>query len=261
MYIKNHILDTEPISKRFKRISSNKLFIGKGDLKHTNSKVIITLYVYNVEKFNLTRKLTRAFEEDKFIVSSFLRLFLNSTFIGKFFPECTKDEIMLIKNLGTKLIHNEYYSSIIFNIDEEIKEKEYINKKVGSIDSLKRENNLVGITKSNFKNIYPSLIYKTEDNSSGYLQYIYPYNINDYLKVTREYFLKEFLRLFYLLYINKAKFEKLFIFKLGDLVKKLYYKKVEFNIVSLKQMHSNSDIFTQAVSLKLRDRNNKLFKV
>jgi len=41
----------------------------------------------------------------------------------------------------------------------------------------------------------------------------------------------------------------------------IYNKKVEFNIVSLKKMHFNSDIFTQVVSLKLRNRNNKLYRV
>jgi hypothetical protein len=41
----------------------------------------------------------------------------------------------------------------------------------------------------------------------------------------------------------------------------IYKKKIEFNIVSLKRMHFNSDIFTQVVSLKLRNRNNKLYRV
>jgi hypothetical protein len=45
------------------------------------------------------------------------------------------------------------------------------------------------------------------------------------------------------------------------LVKNMYNKKVEFNFVNLNKMHLNSDIFTQAVSLKLKNRNNKLFRV
>lgn len=49
--------------------------------------------------------------------------------------------------------------------------------------------------------------------------------------------------------------------KLILLVKKLYNKDVEFNIVKLKKMHLNSDIFTQAVSLKLKNRDNRLYKV
>jgi hypothetical protein len=49
--------------------------------------------------------------------------------------------------------------------------------------------------------------------------------------------------------------------KLIFLVRKLYNKDVVFNVVKLKKMHLNSDIYTQAVSLKLKDRKNKLYRV
>lgn len=49
--------------------------------------------------------------------------------------------------------------------------------------------------------------------------------------------------------------------KLEPLVRNLYGKDVEFNLVELKKMHLSSDIFTQAVALKLKNRNNKLFSV
>jgi len=58
-----------------------------------------------------------------------------------------------------------------------------------------------------------------------------------------------------------VKFTNPFISKLIHLVKNLYNKDVEFNIVKLKKMHLNSDIYTQAVSLKLKNRDNRLYKV
>jgi hypothetical protein len=64
-----------------------------------------------------------------------------------------------------------------------------------------------------------------------------------------------------LLNFNKVKFTRIFITKLLFLIQKIYNKKVEFNIVNLKKMHLNSDIYTQAVSLKLRNRDNKLYRV
>jgi flagellar biosynthesis regulator FlaF len=64
-----------------------------------------------------------------------------------------------------------------------------------------------------------------------------------------------------LLHFNNLKFDGGFISKLIDLVKQVYNKKVEFNIVNLKKMHLNSDIYTQAVSLKLKNRDNKLYRV
>jgi hypothetical protein len=36
---------------------------------------------------------------------------------------------------------------------------------------------------------------------------------------------------------------------------------VEFNIVNLKAIYLNSDIFTQAIALKIRNRDNKLLRV
>lgn len=64
-----------------------------------------------------------------------------------------------------------------------------------------------------------------------------------------------------LLSLNKYKFEDLFISRLSPLISKIYNKEVEFNIVNLKAVYLNSDIFTQAIVLKLRNRNNRLLKV
>ncbi len=64
-----------------------------------------------------------------------------------------------------------------------------------------------------------------------------------------------------LLRYNKVKFTRIFISKLLFLVQKIYNKKVQFNIINLRKMHLNSDIYTQAVSLKLRNRDNRLYKV
>jgi hypothetical protein len=64
-----------------------------------------------------------------------------------------------------------------------------------------------------------------------------------------------------LLILNNTKFKPTFIEKLKGLVGSIYNKAIRFNIVNLKKMHLNSDIFTQAVSLKLRNRDNKLYRV
>jgi hypothetical protein len=61
--------------------------------------------------------------------------------------------------------------------------------------------------------------------------------------------------------LNNTKFKPTFIEKLKGLISSIYNKAIRFNIVNLKKMHLNSDIFTQAVSLKLRNRDNKLYRV
>jgi len=65
----------------------------------------------------------------------------------------------------------------------------------------------------------------------------------------------------YLFNFNKTKFTMYLMEKLTHLVKSLYNKEVVFNIVNLKKMHLSTDIYTQAVALKLKNRDNKLYRV
>lgn len=46
-----------------------------------------------------------------------------------------------------------------------------------------------------------------------------------------------------------------------SLLEKLYSKKIKFDVVALKSIHLNSDVFSSAVALKLRERNNKVVRV
>jgi hypothetical protein len=55
--------------------------------------------------------------------------------------------------------------------------------------------------------------------------------------------------------LNKSKFEEKLLFKINNLIMKLYNKKVEFNIVSMKSINFNSDFFTKLLTLKIKDRN------
>lgn len=64
---------------------------------------------------------------------------------------------------------------------------------------------------------------------------------------------------------NKSKFHQIFLSwnKLGliNIIQKIYGKKVEIKIIDLKSIHLNSDLFSSAVALKLRDRKNKAVNV
>jgi hypothetical protein len=61
--MKQKILNTKrknqekPMLPKLRRLSGKRVFIGKGDLKHTSTRVIITFYVYNTESMFLARKL------------------------------------------------------------------------------------------------------------------------------------------------------------------------------------------------------------
>ena len=64
---------------------------------------------------------------------------------------------------------------------------------------------------------------------------------------------------------NKSKFHSMNLNfrRLGliRLIEKFYNKKVEIELVELKSIHLNSDVFSHAVALKLRDRKNKAVKI
>jgi hypothetical protein len=64
---------------------------------------------------------------------------------------------------------------------------------------------------------------------------------------------------------NKSKFNNLILnmrnLGLINLIEKLYGKKIEIKLIELKSIHLNSDIFSSAVALKLRDRKNKAVRI
>jgi len=88
----------------------------------------------------------------------------------------------------------------------------------------------------------------------------YP-NYSFYINKSWWKYTKNFYKNRLLLNLNNTKFKPTFIEKLKGLISSIYNKGIRFNIVNLKKMHLNSDIFTQAVSLKLRNRDNKLYRV
>ena len=64
-----------------------------------------------------------------------------------------------------------------------------------------------------------------------------------------------------ILCFNKSKFDNRFILPLKNLFVKIYNKKIALNIVSLKSMYLNSDILSQIMSIKLKNRKNRILKV
>src|SRR5580693_2300233 len=71
LYFSKKLLYSKRILTRFRRLAINKIFISKAELKHTSSKVIITLYIYNEEKRILLNRLKR--------IEAILFPFFNST--------------------------------------------------------------------------------------------------------------------------------------------------------------------------------------
>ena len=47
--------------RRLRKLSSSKIYVSNGEFKHTNNKVVITLYLFNRQKFNLEKKIRKGF--------------------------------------------------------------------------------------------------------------------------------------------------------------------------------------------------------
>lgn len=62
-----------------------------------------------------------------------------------------------------------------------------------------------------------------------------------------------------LIYINKLKFNNFYLQGLTNLIKKIYKKNIEFNLINLKSFFVNSDILIQPLKYKLRKKR-KLLK-
>jgi hypothetical protein len=81
--------------------------------------------------------------------------------------------------------------------------------------------------------------------------------------IINEFYSKQLLFLYYMqmLSFNNNKFKNWFLFGLKNILQNIYKKKVELNIVNLKYLFLNSNIFTESIATKLKKRENRLLSV
>jgi hypothetical protein len=187
-------LRKEKLRRRSIKLSTNKIFLSDGEFKHTNDKVIITLYLYNRQKYNYLYKLKKRY----------VKLFVKAIFLEK---------LNLIKSEGLEIL----------------KKQKELSKEL--------------------MRVLPSYSYKVSFFHSLY----YKNYIKKALKRLKFYmFYKQ------LLYINQNKFNYSYLQGLIYLIKKIFNKNVELNLINLKYYYFNSDIFSQPLVLKLRKKRNLL---
>ena len=251
-YFNTALLKSKRMATRFRRLAVNKIFISKAELKHTNSKVIITLYIYNEERRILINKLKRL---EVILFPSYTATMVNNK--NKLLS--IKEKLDIIKNQEDSISFIDWLYELKCYLLEQIvleknnlltvkktkllEEKELIIKNLNK-DLIKLVN-IINICENNidihnyYNNLYKNFLSKTQ--------------------LEREIDIIAYYKL--LLNLNKSKFESKFILKLKPLIAKLYNKEVEFNIINLKTLALNSDIFTEVISLKLKNRNNKLLRI
>jgi len=187
-------LRRERLRRRSEKLSTNKIFLSDGEFKHTNDKVIITLYLYNRQKFNYLYKLKKRYS----------RLLVKARFLKR---------LNLIKSLALSILEKQR------------------NKNIDLIKILPRFKKHV----SYFQHLqYKKFIRKSLKRLNYYMFY------------------KQ------LLYINQNKFNYSYLQGLIYLIKKIFNKNVELNLINLKYFYFNSDIFSQPLVLKIKKKRNLL---
>jgi len=233
------VLKSKRLAIRFRRLAINKIFISKAELKHTSSKVIITIYVYNEERRVLIRKIKRL---EAILFPSFFKV-IQSKINNKSLS--IEEKLNMINNQKNNISLINFLYELKSNLIQQIKleEKKLLLKDLNK--DLIKLINIITLCENDlasykyYESLYKDYIYKTHLERE--------INIISYYKL--------------LLSLNKFKFENKFLSKLKELISKLYNKEVEFNIINLKTLYLNSDIFTEAISLKLKNRDNKLLRV
>jgi len=214
------IIRTKKITRKIRKYSSSRIFISKGEFKHTNNKVTITLYTYNRQKTNYLLKLKKRFIK-KFLRKGYKKNSFNKKPIYKKIRIRNK---ILLNNKLKNIIHKSTIALL----------KATENQK----DILKILN---GLNKKKVKNYY------------NYIGLFYKRRMTRFLrKIVIYIYYKQ------LIYINKSKFNYTYLQYLKNYLQVLFDKNVEFNFINLKHFHLNSNILSESLLLKITKNKGKL---
>ena len=262
-----------------RRLSTDRILVSRAEVKHTADKVYITLYLYNRQKRYIINKI----KEIRFFLFNMANLlnFLNNKNLKRLKKKLTKINFRsLINKRNLRYLKNRKTLRYLKNK----RNLRYLKNKTGfknrKLNDWKKFKSLVKDRKQNldiFKikmafikakslNII-SKVREEKDTIIASLKWDNK-NFKNYEKIYSSRFLKksfekEIMYFYYkqILFLNKYKFKNSYLSPLKTLIKLIYNKKVYFNLISLKYFHLNSDIFTQILISKVRNRKNRVLKV
>lgn len=97
---------------RFRRLSLNKIFLSKGQFKHSNNKVLVNLYIFNKEKFNYINILEKVYSskiKQRTFVPFFIKSLKNIYTKGFFHLKLNQDNYLLKRALSIFEKNNYYH--------------------------------------------------------------------------------------------------------------------------------------------------------
>ncbi len=231
-YLYNIIIERKirrkKIYNRRRKLSINRIFLSKGEFKHTNNKVIITLYIYNKQKDNYLLKLKKRYI-NKFLIN-----------ILSFKKNNTIKSLSSRKNiLSNKLILLKKLKKISINGTLALIDANLFKPRVARI--LKDLHQKKKINKFKIISRYVNKFYKKFIKKSLRRLFIYTY----YRR---------------LIYVNKSRFNYTYLQYIKNKLQVLFNKNIEFNFINLKYFYLNSDILSESILLKIRKNRRRLIK-
>lgn len=297
---------------RLKRLSLNKILVSKAEMKHSNDKVIVTVYLYNKNKLFLSHKLKKLYytlfptlketiynlsaERPNLVIGNISepsseenkkrkkkinnpskpakQAVLTNNYLNNLLIKIKKNKLAAYieakKTANVKTRKKNKKSSIKTGLDFFSRKKINPAKKAQqNIMPLNKVNSsalrVKSITLNSIKLIkkvrkYKNFIIKLlKWNNKSFTDYESKY----YNKFMKKVYKKELLYTYYMkmLFFNNNKFKNWFLLGLKKVLSRIYKKKIEFNFVNLKYLHLNSDIFSESIAIKLKNRQNRLLSV
>jgi Mitochondrial ribosomal protein (VAR1) len=216
------------IYNRRRKLSINRIFLSKGEFKHTNNKVIITLYIYNKQKNNYLLKLKKRY------INKYLRNILS------FKKNSVIEALSSKKNiLSNKLILLKKLKKISINGNLALIQANLFKPQVARI--LKQLHEERKVNKFRVVSKYVNKFYKKLVKKSLKRLFIYTY----YRR---------------LIYVNKSRFNYTYLQYIKDKLQVLFNKNIEFNFINLKYFYLNSNILSESILLKIRKNRRKLMR-
>lgn len=241
-YFNHQFLKYKHILTRKRRLSFNKIFFARPEIKHTNNKAIITLYTFNREKIGLLKKMR---------ILSYLtgRLLFNLRTSGSESMGFLEKKKLIKLDLRQSQIRWVLITAKVReNCEGYLKRIEKTFFKFNMISLIMKDEKVLQDFYAYFSALKTSKI-KAKQQANKWVKILFKKEF----RLLRKYKFK--------LNLNKYKFEEKLLFRLSNVISKIYNKEIEFNIVNMKNIVFNSDLFTEISTKKIKKRNTRAIKI
>ena len=257
-YIKNEIVNHNTSLNEWQNsiysFNKNLLLKTKDNIIHQ----IINSYFNSIPTKLLTKNIKRKWMSSNriFISRPEIKHNINNVTITVYiFNKYNSHLLKKIKNLSKLFINTYKYKSQKIKLNENFKTTTFLDKFFNN-----------GIINNIYININKNRIYNTILSLFNINNYNKNYNIiiNNIIKEVLIIKLRKFYLYKYnavLLFINNFKFNINNIIGLNNILNKIYNKKVNLNIISLKYLFLDNSIITEAIVRKVNNRSRRILKV